>query len=134
MLSLILLLTISSHIRFGIHHFITFFFTILGWLLLLGLLIFFLQTYFTNSFIYENKKLNIAKYKNLNERDYRILKRIQKNEKYFSIANEEGLSQGYLKNRLHLIFSTIECGDKRGFMSFYDDWELIFDPSQQAKK
>lgn len=38
------------------------------------------------------------------------------------------MAEGYLKNRLHLVFTIMEVGDRQGFMTFYDDYELSYDP------
>ncbi len=77
----------------------------------------------------EDKKLNLASYYKLTERDCRILQKIQNGEKYSIIAKEVNITEGSLKNRLHFVFSTMETGDKQGFLSYYDDYELYFDPA-----
>lgn len=89
-----------------------------------------IMCYYLNTVYYEYKKLNIALYQGLNERDCRILKSIQQGQKYYVIAKDLNISLGHLKNRLHFIFTTIQCGDKQGFMSFYDDYDIIFEPGK----
>ncbi len=116
-----------THLRFGIYNFIDFFIKTIGCILVLLLYTFFIHGYSTNLLTYEDKKLNLASYPKLTERDCRILQRIQKGEKYSVIARDENITEGSLKNRLHFVFSTMEVGDKQGFLSYYDDYELFFE-------
>lgn len=118
-----------THLRFGFHNFINYFVINAGGILVLALAIFFFHGYYLNTIMFEGKKLNLALYPKLNERDCRILQGIQKREKYSVIANNEGITEGTLKNRLHEVYNILECGDKQGFLSYYEDWELLFDPS-----
>lgn len=119
-----------THLRFGIHNFFQYLLNTTGGILLLSLYIFFMQSYFRNVLVLEEKKLNIASYSKLTERDCRILQSIQKGIKYSVISKEENLSEGSLKNRLHIVFDTLEVGDKQGFISSYEDWELFFCPER----
>lgn len=118
-----------THLRYGFLTFLDYFVKSLGGILVLCLYTFFLQAHYINTLVYEDKKLNIASYPKLTERDCRILQRIQKGEKYSVIARDENITEGSLKNRLHFVFSTMETGDKQGFLSYYDDYELYFDPA-----
>lgn len=127
--SIFLLSLFIAQVRFGFYNFINYLITDIGVLLVIGLITFFLYAYFTNTLVSEDKKLNIALFKNLNERDCRILKRIQTGEKYSTIAKEENITEGTLKNRLHFVFETLETGDKRGFLSLYEDWKLFYGPN-----
>ena len=118
-----------THLRFGFYNFINYFVINAGGILVLALAIFFFHGYYLNTIMFEGKKLNLALYPKLNERDCRILQGIQKREKYSVIANNEGITEGTLKNRLHEVYNILECGDKQGFLSYYEDWELLFAPS-----
>ena len=86
-----------------------------------------MRGYYVNTIVLEEKKLNLALYPKLTERDCRILQKIQRGEKYVFIAKEEGLTEGSLKNRLHIVFDTLETGDKQGFLTYYSDWELYYE-------
>lgn len=117
-----------SNIRFGFKSFIRYCIISAGGILVLALYTFIVYAYNHNFLIHEDKKLNLASYNRLNERDLKILQKIQAGTKYSVIAKEMNMSEGYLKNRLHLVFTIMEVGDKQGFLSFYDDYELFFDP------
>ncbi len=119
---------ILGQLRFGINAFLNLLFTSIGFCLVFGLFIFFLRAYCLNNLMYEDKKLNLACYPKLTERDYEILKMIQQGEKYTLIAKHNCLSLGSLKNRLHIVFDILETGDKQGFLSYYSDWELCYNP------
>lgn len=126
-LSSVLLCLILTQLRFGLDQFLNYFLTELGGLLILFLFTYLIQTYYSNKLIYEDKKLNIASYPELNERDCLILQKIQQKIKYEIIAKEINIDIGTLKNRLHFVFNTMDTGDKRGFLSYYEDWELYYD-------
>lgn len=126
-LGFILILLCLTHLRFGFKNFINYFVNLAGGILVISLYTFFIRGYYANTMVYEDKKLNIASFPKLTERDCRILQRIQKGEKYSVIARDENITEGSLKNRLHFVFSTMETGDKQGFLSYYDDYELFFE-------
>lgn len=132
-ISVFFILLNLSYIRFGFSYFLNHFFETLGVVLVLCLIIFLMRGYYINTLVYEDKKLNLALYPKLTERDCRVLKKIQIGEKYVFIAKEEGLTEGSLKNRLHVIFDTLETGDKQGFLSYYSDWEIFFEPIKSDK-
>ena len=117
-----------SNIRFGFHSFINYIILSTGGILVLCLYTFIVYAYKQNCLTHEEKKLNIASYNRLNERDFKILQQIQTGKKYSVIAKEMNMAEGYLKNRLHLVFTIMEVGDRQGFMTFYDDYELSYDP------
>lgn len=126
-LSLILLSLHLTYVRFGFYHFFLYLLDSIGAILVVSIIIFFFRGYYINTLVYEDKKLNIASYSKLTERDCRILKKIQNGKKYSAIAKEENITEGSLKNRLHFVFNTLETGDKQGFLSYYDDYELFFE-------
>ena len=109
-------------------NFLWYFIQNLGVILVLGLFTFFLRAYYLDSIMYEEKRLNIASFPDLTERDLRILKKIQDGYKYYMIESKEDYSEGGLKNRLHKVFKILEVGDKQGFLSCYSDWELYYNP------
>ena len=117
-----------TQLRFGLSVFGSSFIISIGGILVLGMLVFFLRAYYSNNLIYEEKKLNIASFPGLSERDFRILQGVQVGMKYLSIANEMNLTEGTIKNRMHQIFNILETGDRQGFMSYYSDWELYYNP------
>lgn len=121
-----LLIFVSGQVRFGFHVFLKLFLENSGGILVLSLLVFFVRAYCLNNLMYEDKRLNLACYPKLTERDCKILKMIQQGEKYSVIAKQHCLSHGSLKNRLHEVFDILETGDKQGFLSYYSDWELCY--------
>lgn len=129
-LTLIIVLLLLTQIRFGFLYFFEQFLSQIECILIIGLLVFFLRSYYSSNLIYQDKKLNIASFSKLNKRDCIILQKIQKGLKYTAIASEENISVGTLKNRLHFVFEIMETGDKQGFLSYYDDWELYYNPSE----
>lgn len=133
-LGLILILLCLTHLRFGFRIFINYFLGTTGGILVISLYTFFMNAYYANTLVYEEKKLNIANYPKLTERDCRILQKIQKGEKYSVIAKDENITEGSLKNRLHFVFDTMETGDKQGFLSYYDDWKLYYNPQTSEPK
>lgn len=117
-----------SHLRFGLNIFLGYLIQNVGVILVLCLSIFFLRSYYLDTLVFEDKRLNIASFTGLTERDFRILQKIQNGFKYFMIEEKEGYSEGGLKNRLHKVFKIMEVGDKQGFLSCYSDWELYYNP------
>ena len=96
--------------------------------LILVLNIFFFRGYLSNKFESRGIRLNLARWDKFVERDLDILLMVQKNEKYSTIAKQLNICEGTLKNRLHFLYSTMEVGDKQGFMSIYGEKQLYFDP------
>ena len=74
----------------------------------------------------QEKKLDLKKYKNLSRRDAEWLAEIIKKTKYDAIAINSDVSLGTVKNRLKIIFQTLEVGDKRVFLNRYSDYEIMF--------
>lgn len=133
-LGIVLTTLCFSHLRFGLNNFINYFVNTVGGVLVISLYSFLMKAYYLNTFVYEDKRLNIASFPKLTERDCRILQRIQKGEKYSTIAKDENITEGSLKNRLHFVFITMETGDKQGFLSYYDDWNLYYALQDVEKK
>ena len=127
-LTLIYIGTMMLNLRFGLGRFLHICIMHTGGILVLGLIIFFVHSYDVDTIMFQDKKLNIASYPELNSRDCDILLQIQKREKYISIAKNIGLSEGALKNRLHIVFKILCVGDRKGFMTYYSDWEIFYDP------
>lgn len=74
------------------------------------------------------KVLNIALYENLTERDSQWLNSILNNEKYESIAIDHNMSLGSVKNRLKIVFQTLQVGDRIGFLNKYSHYQIIYTP------
>lgn len=90
---------------------------------------------YTQIFLMDNHKkekaLNIAFYDDLNERDCQWLNKIQQKIKYNTIAIEDSLTVGTVKNRLKVIYDALEVGDKSGFLSKYEDYKIYYDRSEE---
>lgn len=125
-LSVVLLCLLFTQLRFGLKSFVYHLLINLGGILILGLFTFFLRAYYSNTLMYEDKKLNLGKYKGLKSRDFKILKMIQNDVKYTVIAKQYNITLGTLKNRLHEVFDIMEVGDRQGFLSCYKDYELCY--------
>lgn len=119
---------ILTEIRFGFDVFLRAIIEIFGFSLILGIIVFFSNTYFSN--LFETKldmhKLYLQKYPELKPRDAIWLTKILNGEKYDSIAAEENLSSGTVKNRLKYIFEILEVGDRRGFLARYFGYEIFY--------
>jgi hypothetical protein len=59
------------------------------------------------------------------EKDIRYLKRIQDGEKYESIAKDEGIGLSTLKNRMKIIYQSLDVYDKTSFMSTYAGYTIL---------
>lgn len=127
MLSILpLVILYLSELRFGIKDFIYSSIYRFGYIFVISLIIIFLNFYINNNSRTDEKVLNIANYKGLKKRDAEWLQYIQRKEKYDCIAIEYQMSIGSVKNRLKVIFDTLEVGDKTGFLNIYSDYEIIF--------
>lgn len=93
---------------------------------------FFLHVYYNNILLLSRKpKLNIAKYDTLNERDSRILQYILDDKKYSEIANIECITEGTLKNRIHVIYSILDIENKKDFISKYRNYEICYNINEK---
>ncbi len=126
LLAFILIALIATNLRFGQKAFYGYLKNYFYTIAVMIFLIFFIRSYERNNIVSENKILNIALYPDLTQRDCQTLKMIQQDVKYKVIAKEENITEGTLKNRLHLIFNTLETGDRQGFLAIYGDCEIVF--------
>lgn len=122
----LLLGLILSTLRFGLKEFFSNSISSLGCITTLITFTFFIRCYYRGSLPIDDKKLYLSSYPKLTERDCKILKKVQQGIKYSAIAKEFNLTEGALKNRLHFVFNTLEVGDRQGFLSIYEDYELIW--------
>ena len=132
-LILIYLGVLMLNLRFGLERFVHICIHQAGGILVLALIVFLVHSYDVDTLMFQDKKLNLASYPGLDERDRDILQRIQKKEKYSSIARDIALSEGALKNRLHFVFKTLGVGDRNGFLTYYSDWEIFFNLKSAEK-
>ncbi len=121
-------LLILSEIRFGMEFFVDCFLEKMGYTFVLTAIAFFIQirSYDLNELKKNDKKLDLGIYPELNSRDAEWLCRIQKNEKYTSIAIDYSMAVGSVKNRIKFIFDTIGVGDRKGFLDEYADCEIVY--------
>lgn len=119
---------ILTEIRFKDEDLITIFLDKAAYTFVLLLFTFFIKAYLTNQFeaLELHHKLDIKKYPNLTKRDAQWLIDILNRKKYQSIAIDEKLSIGTIKNRLRFIFDELCVGDKQGFISTYSDFEICY--------
>lgn len=119
---------ILTEIRFKDEDLITIFLDKAAYTFVLLLFTFFIKAYLTNQFeaIELHHKLDIKKYPNLTKRDAQWLIDILNRKKYQSIAIDEKLSIGTIKNRLRFIFDELCVGDKQGFINTYSDFEICY--------
>lgn len=128
-LILIYMGVLMLNFRFGLERFPYICIHQTGGILVLVLIVFLVHNYDVDTLMFQDKKLNLAAYPGLDIRDCDILQRIQKKEKYSSIARDIALSEGALKNRLHVVFKTLGVGDRNGFLAYYSDWEIFYNPN-----
>ena len=95
------------------------------YIFLQGLLLFI--AFYSDKTVSEKNSLVLTHYKGLTKRDERMLKGVQARLPYKTIAADIGLSEGSVKNRLRLVYSILEVGDKTGFLNRYSDSEIIYD-------
>lgn len=119
-----------SELRFGSTIFINATINKIAHSFVMLLIIYFVFVYSKKESSSEIKKLNIANYPNLKKRDAEWLSAIQNCKKYDWLAIEYNMSSGSVKNRLKIIFNTLEVGDKLGFLNKYSDYEIYFDETQ----
>ncbi len=132
-LILIYLGVLMLNLRFGLERFVHICIFQAGGILVLALIVFLVHNYDVDTLMFQDKKLNLASYPGLDIRDCDILQRIQKKQKYSSIARDIALSEGALKNRLHFVFKTLGVGDRNGFLACYSDWEIFFNLKSAEK-
>lgn len=133
---LVFLLLQCSQIRFGFDIFINSIVTNLGYAFACTLILFFTSKYVSNleQQNAEVRKLDLQEFEGLKRRDAEWLSMIQKKIKYESIAIEEKMTVGAVKNRLRIIYSTLDVGDKQGFLNRYADWEICYGDIFSSKK
>lgn len=121
-----------SELRFGVTDFLNSSIYQFGYIFVVLLIIFFLDIYKTNLLSNNEKVLNLSNFEGLKKRDADWLQRIQSKEKYDCIAIDYKMSIGSVKNRLKIIFDTLEVGDKTGFLNKYSDYKIIFEQPEEA--
>ncbi len=72
---------------------------------------------------YNNKILKISQYPDLNEKDKTYLKAVLKGVKFETIAKENDMSLGTLKNRMTEIYRILNIADKTELLIKYTDCE-----------
>jgi len=124
----VFLALLLTQIRFGSEIFFTSLVCHIGYGFVFACCVFFIRAYLFDLFEEESdkKKLNIQKYSELKKRDADWLVKIQKGEKYESIAIDEKMSVGSVKNRFKIIFDELGVGDRRGFFNKYSDYEIFY--------
>lgn len=120
-----------TEIRFGLSNFLSATIYKTGYIFVLSLIVLIFIFRERNRKNDELKNLNLAIYPTLKKRDAEWLIHIQNNQKYDWIAIEYNMSAGSVKNRLKLIFNTLEVGDKTGFMNKYSDYKITYDESEE---
>lgn len=117
-----------SELRFGFALFFKYLIEKIGYSVVTFVILFFLWSYLKN--IYDSKSsdkiLNLYEYKGLKKRDAKWLCLVQKNEKYDNIARECGMSSGFVKNRLKIVYSILEVGDRTGFLNRFGDFDIVY--------
>lgn len=124
----ILLGLVLTEFRFGSDIFLQSFLDKTGFSFVYFVSIFFIQAYKTDMFkvLEEKEILDLKKYDKLTKRDAEWLVKVINKEKYESIAIEEQLSLGTVKNRFKYIYKELNVGDKQGFLSIYSDSKICF--------
>lgn len=118
-----------TQIRFGSKIFVESLIQTIGFTFVFLLCVFFIKAAIWNDFQVNSssKILNINNYKKLTPRDARWLIEIQQKVKYDTIALNEKMSVGSVKNRLSFVYSVLEVADKQGFLTEYSQFEIHYD-------
>lgn len=77
--------------------------------------------------IFSEKKINLRDFKELNKRDAVWLQRIQNKDKYETIAIDEKMSIGSVKNRLKVIYTLLSVCGKTEFLNKYADYTFYYE-------
>lgn len=117
-----------SELRFGFALFFKCLIEKIGYSVVTFVILFFLWSYLKNvsDSKSSDKILNLYEFKGLKKRDAKWLCLVQKNEKYDNIARECGMSSGSVKNRLKVVYSILEVGDRVGFLNRFGDFDIVY--------
>lgn len=116
-----------TELRFGLTIFLTSIIYKAGHIFVFSLIVLYFIFKEKNNLYSKSSDLNLANYPSLKKRDAEWLIHIQQNHKYDFIAIEYEMSLGSVKNRLKLIFDTLEVGDKAGFLNKYSSSKIYYD-------
>jgi hypothetical protein len=66
------------------------------------------------------------------DRDIRCLKKVQAGEKYESISSDENIGLSTLKNRMKVLYKSLDVYDKTTFMSAYAGYTILLKPTTET--
>ena len=99
----------------------------LGYSFIIFVIIYFYFSIFNKtSFLSTEKILNVADYHTFTKETAVLLNHIKNKLQYKEISKIEKMSSGTVRNKMSYIFKTLECGDKKGFLDKYGDYQIIF--------
>lgn len=125
----ILIILLLTKLRYGSIRFLQILINDLGVILLSTVSLVFIYIFSQNKFNAENKekKINLAEYDSIKEKDSVLLNMVLNNVQYKVIALNTGLSEGTVRNRLNKLYDILGVADRIGFITTYSDFEIFYD-------
>ena len=115
----------ATELRFGAEIFVESLFVLAEYSFVLFLIILFYYLYLRNQgkSPIENE-LDLSLFPELTERDKEWIELILLETKYSTIASQYKITEGAVKNRMRVIFKTLDVSDRIGFMATYGGYTI----------
>ena len=114
-----------TQLRFGADIFVESLFVLAEYAFVVFLIILFYYLYLRNQGKSPiEKELDLSIFPELTERDKEWIELILQETKYSTIASQYKITEGAVKNRMRLIFKTLDVSDRIGFMATYGGFKI----------
>ena len=115
----------ATQLRFGANVFVESIFILAEYAFVVFLIILFYYLYLRNQGKSPiEKELDLSLFPELTERDKEWIELILQETKYSTIASQYKITEGAVKNRMRLIFKTLDVSDRIGFMATYGGFTI----------
>ena len=115
----------ATQLRFGADVFVESIFVLAEYAFVVFLIILFYYLYLRNQGKSPiEKELDLSLFPELTERDKEWIELILQETKYSTIASQYKITEGAVKNRMRLIFKTLDVSDRIGFMATYGGFTI----------
>ncbi len=115
----------STELRFGVNTFVESLFVLAEYSFVLFLIILFYYLYLRNQGKSPiEKELDLSLFPELTDRDKEWIELILQETKYSTIASQYKITEGAVKNRMRVIFKTLDVSDRIGFMATYGGYTI----------
>ena len=115
----------ATELRFGTSLFVESLFVLAEYSFVLFLIILFYYLYLRNQGKSPiEKELDLSLFPELTDRDKEWIELILLETKYSTIASQYKITEGAVKNRMRLIFKTLDVSDRIGFMATYGGYKI----------